>query len=153
MNELRLTAEQLRAIVEHGERAYPEECCGILIGSSVGAEARVERLIAADNQREEESRHNRFLIDPLKLLEAQKSAREEGLAIVGYYHSHPDHPSAPSDFDRVHAWPDTSYLIVSIREGTAADHRSWRLLDNRTAFEEENVQIVAQVEEPPAVTA
>lgn len=145
---LLLTSRQLSQIVAQAERTYPEECCGILVGSSTAATApggparfRVVQLIEADNQREEASRHNRYVIDPLELLRAQKSARAQDLEVLGYYHSHPDHPSAPSDFDRDHAWPNTSYLIVSVREGKARDHRSWRLLDDRSAFAEEPVQI------------
>jgi len=138
---LRLKSADLVAIHRHGEATYPEECCGVMIGP-VGddGDVRIEELIAAENEREDESRHNRFLISPRALLQAQRSARERGLEIVGYYHSHPDHPARPSDFDRDHAWPGVSYLIVSVVEGKAVDTRSWRLTDDRSAFEEEAVE-------------
>jgi proteasome lid subunit RPN8/RPN11 len=103
----------------------------------------VERIVAADNERAD-SRHNRYVISPRSLLEAQREARSSGLDIVGYYHSHPDHPARPSEFDREHAWPGTSYVIVSIEKGKAVDCRSWRLSDDRTAFEEERVDGVNQ---------
>jgi proteasome lid subunit RPN8/RPN11 len=137
---LRIVAEDLARIRAHGESAYPEECCGVLIGreSADRSGASVERIVAADNERAE-SRHNRYVISPQALLKAQREARASGLDIVGYYHSHPDHPARPSEFDREHAWPGTSYVIVSIEKGKAVDCRSWRLSDDRAAFEEETV--------------
>jgi proteasome lid subunit RPN8/RPN11 len=138
---LRIDAGDLEQIRAHGEAAYPEECCGVLIGreSADRTEARVERIVAADNERSD-SRHNRYVISPQALLKAQREARAGGLEIVGYYHSHPDHPARPSEFDREHAWPGTSYVIVSIEKGKAVDCRSWRLSDDRAAFEEESLR-------------
>jgi proteasome lid subunit RPN8/RPN11 len=137
---LRIGADDLARIHAHGEAAYPEECCGVLIGraGAGGAGATVERVVAADNERAD-SRHNRYVISPQSLLRAQRDARASGLDIVGYYHSHPDHPARPSEFDREHAWPGTSYVIVSVEKGRAVDCRSWRLRDDRTAFEEETI--------------
>ena len=137
---LRITAADLERIERHGETAYPEECCGVLVGREATGEepATVEQVVAADNERAD-SRHNRYVISPQTLLGAQRDARERGLDIVGYYHSHPDHPARPSEFDREHAWPGTSYLIVSVREGKAVDRRSFRLRDDRTAFDEEAI--------------
>lgn len=131
----------LARIHAHGEAAYPEECCGVLIGRGAGdggGTATVERVVAAENERVD-SRHNRYVISPQSLLKAQRDARASGLDIVGYYHSHPDHPARPSEFDREHAWPGTSYVIVSVEKGKAVDCRSWRLRDDRTAFEEEAI--------------
>ena len=136
-----LSPEHARAICEHGAKAYPEECCGILIGPEPergAARFAISEIVAADNERED-SRHNRYVISPRALLEAQRSAREQGLEILGYYHSHPDHPSRPSEFDREHAWPGTSYLIVSVEQGRVVNGRSWRLLDDRSRFEQEEV--------------
>ena len=137
---LKLDAADLSRIQAHGEAAYPEECCGVLIGRDAtdGQPVSVDRVIQAENERVD-SRHNRYVISPQSLLKAQRDARASGLDIVGYYHSHPDHPARPSDFDREHAWPGTSYVIVSVREGKAVDCRSWRLRDDRTAFEEEAI--------------
>ena len=97
------------------------------------------RLVGAENEREDENRHNRYLIPPEVILRTEREARADGLDVVGYYHSHPDHPSRPSDFDRDHAWPGYSYLIVSVREGRARDERSWRLSDDRSRFDEEPI--------------
>ena len=135
---LRIGAGDLARIHAHGEAAYPEECCGVLIGrdGAGGQPATVERILAADNERAD-SRHNRYVISPRSLLAAQREARASGLDVVGYYHSHPDHPARPSEFDREHAWPGTSYVIVSVERGKAVDCRSWRLRDDRAAFEEE----------------
>jgi proteasome lid subunit RPN8/RPN11 len=135
-HSLTLGAADLEAINRHGERTYPEECCGFLLGRSDDGVTSVDRVVPAANERLD-SRHNRFVMSPETVLAAHKEARAAGLAVVGYYHSHPDHPAAPSEFDREHAWPGLSYLIVSIRGGQADEARSWRLRDDRERFEEE----------------
>jgi proteasome lid subunit RPN8/RPN11 len=135
---LALGAADLAAIGRHGEETYPEECCGFLLGTAAAGLTRVERIVAAANERQE-SRHNRFVMSPETVLAAHKQARAAGLAVVGYYHSHPDHPAEPSEFDRDHAWPGLSYLIVAVRQGRAEAARSWRLRDDRERFEEERV--------------
>lgn len=131
-------AADLEAIGRHGVATYPEECCGFLLGRVDGASTAVERVVPAANERQD-SRHNRFVMSPETVLAAHKEARAAGLAVVGYYHSHPDHPAEPSEFDREHAWPGLSYLIVSIRGGQVERTRSWRLRDDRERFEEETV--------------
>ena len=143
---IELSPEDLALVRAHGEATYPEECCGILVGrmeKAAGANgaalARVVRLVGAENEREDENRHNRYLIPPEVILRTEREARADGLDVVGYYHSHPDHPSRPSEFDRDHAWPGYSYLIVSVREGRARDERSWRLSDDRSRFDEEPI--------------
>lgn len=140
MSKLRIPPPLLAAIRRHAAESYPEECCGVLLGTADDGEHRIVELIAARNQREVESRHNRYLIPPETVLEAHKRAREQELDVVGYYHSHPDHPAVPSDFDREHAWPATSYVIVSVCEGESREARSWRLLDSRERFEEEHLE-------------
>lgn len=137
---VQLNDDDLARIYDHGRATYPEECCGVMIGRASGVDgAEVVEIVSARNEREDENRHNRFLISPRALLDAQRSARERDLEIVGYYHSHPDHPARPSDFDRDHAWPSQSYLIISVQSGEVADCRSWRLKDDRSAFDEESV--------------
>lgn len=140
MSTLRIPPALLESIRRHGAESYPDECCGVLLGTATDGEHRIVELIAARNEREAESRHNRYLIPPETVLEAHKRAREQELDVVGYYHSHPDHPAVPSEFDRDHAWPATSYLIVSVREGESLEARSWRLLDSRESFEEERLE-------------
>lgn len=136
MSRLVIKAGDLQAIGRHGEATFPEECCGFLIGRAAAEATVVERVLPVDNERQD-SRHNRYVIEPDTVLAAHKEARAAGADVVGYYHSHPDHPSRPSDFDREHAWPGLSYLIVSVMKGRVADARSWRLADDRERFDEE----------------
>ena len=107
-------------------------------------------LLAVDNERND-SRHNRYLISPETVLAAHKEARALGLDVVGYYHSHPDHPARPSEFDREHAWPGVSYLIVSVEKRQGCRRRaSWRLTDDRERFDEEEID--CRSGQPPAST-
>ena len=139
MSRLVIPARHLQTAGQHAATSYPDECCGVLIGRSLGDSTVVERLLSVDNERNE-SRHNRYLINPETVLAAHKEARALGLDVVGYYHSHPDHPARPSEFDREHAWPGVSYLIVSVEKGSVADARSWRLADDREKFDEEKIE-------------
>jgi proteasome lid subunit RPN8/RPN11 len=136
MNRLVISARHLQTIGRHAVVIYPDECCGVLIGRSSPDATVVERILSVGNERQD-SRHNRFLIRPETVLAAHKEARGLGLDVVGYYHSHPDHPACPSDFDREHAWPGMSYLIVSLEGRTVVETRSWRLADGREGFDEE----------------
>lgn len=140
MSQLVLLPRQRLAIEKHATATYPEECCGVLVGRRLEAADGhvVEKLLPVDNQRQD-SRGNRYLIAPETVLAAEKEARRVGSSIVGYYHSHPDHPARPSDFDREHAWPGLSYVIVSVEKGAPADLRSWRLADERDRFAEEEL--------------
>lgn len=145
---LHLTAADLAAIRAHAAASYPDECCGFLVGPprrAEGDDGHVAFLRAEDNQREE-NRRRRFLIHPETFRAVEREATAAGLAILGTYHSHPDHPAAPSDYDREHAWPGWSYLIVSVRAGEPAEARSFRLRDDRSGFDEETVAAGA----PPA---
>lgn len=138
MDHLFLSPHQLQTVERHASASYPEECCGVLIGRARPGATYVERVLAVGNERED-SRHNRYLISPETVLAAHKEARAQGLEIVGYYHSHPNHPARPSEFDREYAWPGVSYLIVSVEQGEVADTRSWRLAADRESFDEELV--------------
>lgn len=139
---LRLRAKHTQIVHTHLCRAYPEEGCGVLMGREAGGERQVEQVIGFDNVRED-SRHNRYLIAPEQLLAAEREARRAGLDVIGFFHSHPDHPSRPSSFDLEHAWPWYSYLIVSVERGAAKDARSWRLAEDRTRFEPEELLLAA----------
>lgn len=135
-------SSQLRSeISDHGEQEYPHECCGLLIGhlSENGAKSVVE-IQAISNARESEAKHHRFLIRPDDLLRGERYAAEKGLEVVGFYHSHPDHPAVPSQYDLEHAWPAYSYIVVAVRGGRARELRSWGLQPDRTAFSEEEIQ-------------
>ena len=126
------------AIRRHGEATYPDECCGALIGTADGV---VSEAFALDNETDLE-RRRRFLIAPSDYRRAEARADAAGLTLLGFYHSHPDHPAEPSPFDLDHAWPNMSYAIVSVRGGRAAHLRSWRLRLDRACFIEEPVVII-----------
>ena len=141
MTRLRLTARVTEQIHAHLCRAYPEEGCGVLLGRDGGEAREVERAITLENQRED-SKQNRYLIAPEQVLAADREARASGLDVVGFFHSHPDHPARPSAFDLEHAWPYYSYVIVSVERGRVADTRSWRLGESRSGFEPETMEIL-----------
>ncbi len=134
---LDISKELLDQIHTHGEKAYPEEGAGFLLGS----EGKIERVLPLENSLEEGARHNRFLITPEDYLHAELTADRLGLSLIGVFHSHPDHPNRPSEYDREWAQPFFSYIITSVNQGKAIESRSWRLLEDRSRFEEETIQI------------
>jgi len=129
-------AERIRA---HGAETYPHECCGALLGRDDEARE-ILGLFPLINRRDD-SPQNRFSVTAQDVLDAEKSARQQGLDVVGWYHSHPDHPARPSEYDRDHAWPWYSYIIVSVAQGHPQDMTSWRLNDDRQQFSSEGIQI------------
>ena len=132
---LRLESRAEADIRAHAVAAFPEECCGALIGhASYG----VTHALPLGNLTDGE-RRRRFLVSPADYLRAEAMADESGAHLVGFYHSHPNHPAVPSDFDLAHAWPNLSYAIVSVRHGRDEALRSWRLRADRSAFDEESV--------------
>lgn len=137
---LQLTPDVLRQIQAHGEAAYPDEGAGFLLGKSGGEQRQVLAILAADNAREDAARHNRYLLGPEQMLQAENTAARLDLDLLGIFHSHPDHPAQPSEFDREWALPWFSYVITSIQQGVAAASRSWRLSDDRSAFYEEPME-------------
>ena len=128
---LRFTSAQYREIRRHGEETYPHECCGILLGISDGEVRTVSSVVRCGNTRTD-SPQNRYNIDPRELVGAQREAHERGLDIVGFYHSHPDHPArwSPTDFEEAH-WIGCSYVITSVQQGTATDTNSFALTGTR----------------------
>lgn len=137
---LELSQRQREEIARQAEREYPHECCGLLLGRvEEGGRKVVNEVLPVSNAREESARHNRSLITPEEYLRGERHARSRRLDVVGNYHSHPDHPAAPSQFDLEHAWPTWSYVIVSVQGGEARDLRSWELLPDRSRFAEEEV--------------
>lgn len=124
------------AIRAHGRETFPHECCGALLGR----DGVVSEAHALPNTTEEGPRR-RFLVRPGDYRGAEQRARETGLELLGFYHSHPDHPARPSQYDLDHAWPSFSYVIVSIMAGTDALLTSWRLKEDRSDFDEEPVEI------------
>ncbi len=132
----------LQAIQDHLEAAYPEEGVGFLLGQEYPR--KVEAILPLPNRREHTARQNRYLIAPEDYLQAELSAEQRGLVLLGVFHSHPDHPNQPSEYDRQWAQPFFSYLITCVQQGTAAGTRSWRLLADRSAFIEEALQILPE---------
>ena len=141
-----LLSEHVEAIQEHGERDYPHECCGLLIGRfSEGGHKTVFEIYPISNAREEEHKRNRFLIRPEELLRGERYARQHELEVTGFYHSHPDCEAQPSKYDLEHAWPTYSYIIVSVREGYAVELRSWELEVGRSQFNREEMETLKGV--------
>jgi proteasome lid subunit RPN8/RPN11 len=140
---LRLPGALADEIRRHGEAAYPAECCGAMVGRAEGAAKEVLRLSPAVNRRTDDPR--RYLIAPDDLRRLEREVREAGQEIVGYYHSHPDHPARPSAFDAEHAWPWYSYLIVRIDRGRGADMASWVLDDERPLMHPESLDVLSEV--------
>jgi len=140
---IRLSASLLEEIRREGERAYPAECCGALIGRAGHDGKEVVRLAPALNRRTDDP--HRYLIAPDDLRRLEAEVRRESLDVVGYYHSHPDHPPRPSAFDTEHAWPWYSYLIVRIDQGRAADAASWVLDDERPLLHPESLEVLSEV--------
>ena len=163
MTALHIEADHLQAIAQAVTASYPSEGCGLLLGRRVFAAGEntdeTHRAVAdvvpvanawepslldyTDAQGEEQghSQRDRYWIDPADLLMVQRSAREQGLEIIGIYHSHPDHAAVPSECDRVLAWPVYSYVIVSVVKGQVTDFKSWRL-DDQNQFQSEPVKMI-----------
>ena len=131
---LKFSSRVADTIRQHGTETYPNECCGALIGN----DGIVHRAVALPNKTEEGPRR-RFLVRPQDYREAEQTASDSGVELLGFYHSHPDHPARPSEYDLNHAWPFFSYVIVSVRDGVPGDMTSWRLLDDRSTFTEEDL--------------
>ncbi len=139
---LRFSRIVLAQIHAHGEQAYPEEGAGFLLGAD-GMERSVQAIFPLSNVREEAARHNRYLFRPEDYLNAEMKAENLGLSLIGVFHSHPDHPNRPSEFDREWAQPFFSYVITSVESGKAVESRSWRLVEDRSKFVEEGIQITS----------
>jgi len=139
---LKISDELYRRIQAHGVETYPHECCGALLGRDDEAREVVD-LMPLPNHRDDSPR-NRFEIMPDEVRLAEKTATQRKLDLIGWYHSHPDAPARPSEFDREHAWPWYSYVIVSVQKGEPRDTTSWRLHDDRSAYDAEKIEPVPQ---------
>ena len=133
---LTLRAAADSGIRRHGRETYPHECCGALIGRG----RRVLEALALPNVTEESSRR-RFRVRPSDYLAAERRASELGAELLGFYHSHPDHPARPSQYDLDHAWPVFAYVIVAVEAGQPGTMTSWRLREDRSAFDEEPIAV------------
>jgi proteasome lid subunit RPN8/RPN11 len=136
---LRLSSDLLAKIHAHGEHAYPEEGAGFLLGAD-GEPRTATAIVPLTNAREKLARKNRYMFMPEDYIRAELQAERMGLSLIGVFHSHPDHPNQPSEFDREWAQPFFSYVITSVRSGKALESRSWRLVEDRSEFQEEQIQ-------------
>ena len=156
MTVLKLYSHHLQFIQSHAESTYPEECCGLLLGQLNGDAKTLIEVLPTENSWDaeaseafqaidssaklESTRRHRFMIAPTVMLKAQKDARDRNLNIIGIYHSHPDHPAVPSQFDQAIAWQQYSYIIVSVDQGKVRDLKSW-CLDDDHQFQPEEILI------------
>jgi proteasome lid subunit RPN8/RPN11 len=139
---LRLREALADEIRRQGEMAYPAECCGVLAGRA-GELKEVVRLVAMPNRRTDDP--HRYLIAPDDLRKETAELRAAELEVVGYYHSHPDHPAVPSPFDTEHAWPWYSYIIVRVDLGRGAELASWVLDEDRSTMHRESLEVLSEV--------
>ena len=144
---LKIREELADLIRAHGVETYPHECCGAILGRDGDRWREVLALLPLANRRDDSPR-NRFEVTPGDVQLAEKTAREKNIELIGWYHSHPDAPARPSEFDRAHAWPWYSYIIVSVQSGMPREMNSWRLQDDRAAYDPEVIESPAQ---PPRI--
>ncbi len=136
---IRLSDELLSGIRDHARADYPYECCGAMLGTEVGGLKEITELRPVENVHED-GHERRFLISARDMFLIEREARAKSLNVLGFYHSHPDHPARPSEYDREHAWPYYSYVIVSVMKGEPADMTSWTLAEGGLAFDAEEIQ-------------
>jgi proteasome lid subunit RPN8/RPN11 len=140
---LRIAKSDWDQLRRHGEETYPHECCGVLLGKLEGEVKSVEAVVRCQNQRLD-SAHNRYTINPRELVRIQRQAREREQDIIGFYHSHPDHPARWSPTDLAEAyWTGCSYVITSIGKGIAQDTNAFQLIgrDDNRSFQDEEIQL------------
>jgi proteasome lid subunit RPN8/RPN11 len=142
---LQISNELLQRIHAHGQDAYPEEGAGLLLGQVTAGGKIVERLLEFTNAREQSARHNRYLLTAEDVLHGEMEAARLDLEVIGVFHSHPDHPNRPSEFDRDWAMPFLSYVITSVQSGKAVESRSWLLSEDRSSFTEETIILLEMI--------
>ena len=148
---IKLLSEHLQTICTHAESTYPDECCGIILGYLASEGKTVVEIIPTANAWSTEAANftgenvdderRRYAIAPEVMIQVQRKARDSSLNIIGIYHSHPDHPAVPSECDRLYAWQEYSYIIVSVQNAKAAELKSWSL-DNNHQFQPETIQYI-----------
>jgi len=135
---LKISDGLMEQINAHVREAYPEEGAGFLLGG----EGEVKEILPLSNAREDEARRDRFLITPEDYIKAELKAAGLGVDLIGVFHSHPDCPNVPSEYDREWAQPFFSYVITRVDEGKVVSHRSWKLVEDRTKYDEEEIEII-----------
>lgn len=141
---LRIPRSVLKKLMAHVESTYPEEGCGLLIGRIDGGIRVVTDCVPTANSYSGSSgsRRNRYAIDPLEYMRIEDSVSRNGMSVLGVFHSHPDVPAVPSKYDREHAFPLFSYLIVSVRRGKTEQVMAWRLDEVTWEFVEESLEVI-----------
>lgn len=144
-----LNPAQKQAIEAEGVSAYPHECCGIIYGHDQVVDGITHRVVdwlePVANDFDPAEKYHRFSIAPATLLAAERKAGDAGKLVLGFYHSHPDHPARPSEYDRTHAWPFYSYAIVAIHQGKPVDLTSWQLNPDTEQFDSEPIVEIQDV--------
>ncbi len=138
---LAIPAQVMDEIHAHGEKFYPEEGAGLILGSSEGEHREARRVLPMPNHFEPNERGHRYRLDPKEILQAEELAEQLGLEVIGVFHSHPNHPPAPSEYDLEWAVPWFVYLITSIESGAATESRVWRMLEDHSRMVEEVLDI------------
>jgi len=131
-------------IFEQMRGTYPNEGGGFLFGSINGDSVTIRQITQVENVFEEEEQYHRYAMTPQDWMRLEDEAEAQGLALVGYYHSHPDSPAIPSVYDRDHALPNFVYIITQVQDGQAVDMRVWRLKPDRTAFDAETLLLTEE---------
>ena len=134
---MKISSGLIEQIDAHVQEAYPEEGAGFLLGN----EGEALEILPLSNAREDDARRNRFLIAAEDYLKAELKAEGLGLSLIGVFHSHPDCPNVPSEYDREWAQPFFSYVITRVDNGKSVSHRSWKLTEDRTTYDEEEIEI------------
>lgn len=153
---IQLSTHNLQVIFDRAESTYPEECCGVMLGNLSSESKTVVEVIPTQNAWNPQandfpdsdashSRKRRYTIAPREMMQLQKSSREKNLNIIGIFHSHPDYPATPSEFDRSCAWQEYSYIIVSVSKGKAGEINSW-VLDDDSQFQQEEILVMGNYE-------
>ena len=138
---LHISEVHLQTIEAYAEAHYPEEGAGLILGDEAGEKREAREILPLPNRREAGERGHRYEIDPLETLAAEDQADALGLKVIGVFHSHPDHPAAPSQTDLHFAVPWYSYLITSVRSGRAHESRVWRLDESEAGMQEEQLEV------------
>jgi proteasome lid subunit RPN8/RPN11 len=127
----------LDSMTNHAEGGYPNEVCGVLFGKELDGKRVIMNTMPIENTFEEDEQYHRFRITPQAMLAAEKLARHDGMDVLGVYHSHPNAPARPSQYDADHAaWTTWTYIILSVQDSKVVDTRMWKLRDDRTGCEE-----------------
>lgn len=143
---IHISNELISEIKTEAEKPYPNECCGFIFGNMSAEEKTAVQIIASENTTISGEQYHRFVISPVAMLKAERYARQNGLDIVGFYHSHPDCKAVPSEFDTLNALPVYSYIIVSAEKGRAAELRSW-VLDKKSNYTKFQGEIITTIKE------